>query len=297
MPGQNQQHSSPPVGPWSTVRLGLTVMLGSALAVILTFVLLAAYVGYLLLLGQSPARFDASALPVLAPVVLGLSIIAYLIGICFCLKAPQGHRQMSGAVLCLVAILFVSLIVLAYEVFTLRDQNRDVLQFRAMLRMFALIANILLTLGVMMSVVRFLRVVAETFSRPVLSGACTAFLRTLLFLIFLLALEWLLISQSAEFVPGENTTFFGMFVRILLGLITILSLTLSLALALWKFALLWLVRDAIRTLALSSLFESDEAAWLEAMAELIQLRRFGDLDYVHLGEYLADMARRERREV
>jgi hypothetical protein len=48
---------------------------------------------------------------------------------------------------------------------------------------------------------------------------------------------------------------------------------------------------------LSQLYESDETAWLEAMADLIQQGRWGDLDYPHLGEYLTDMARRDRREV
>jgi hypothetical protein len=51
------------------------------------------------------------------------------------------------------------------------------------------------------------------------------------------------------------------------------------------------------TAALSQLFEADETAWLEAMAELIQQGRWSDLDYAHLGEYLADLVRRDRREV
>jgi len=51
------------------------------------------------------------------------------------------------------------------------------------------------------------------------------------------------------------------------------------------------------TEALPALYESDEAAWLEAMAELIREGQFGDLDYDHLGEYLSDMARRDKREV
>jgi hypothetical protein len=51
------------------------------------------------------------------------------------------------------------------------------------------------------------------------------------------------------------------------------------------------------TETLSSLFESDETAWLEAMAELIRQGHVDDLDYPHLMEYLADMARRDRREV
>lgn len=49
--------------------------------------------------------------------------------------------------------------------------------------------------------------------------------------------------------------------------------------------------------ALPALYETDETAWLEAMAELIRERRLDDLDYPNLGEYLTDMALRERREV
>jgi hypothetical protein len=48
---------------------------------------------------------------------------------------------------------------------------------------------------------------------------------------------------------------------------------------------------------MSQLYESDETAWLEAMAELILQGRCDELDYPHLGEYLTDMARRDRREV
>jgi hypothetical protein len=48
---------------------------------------------------------------------------------------------------------------------------------------------------------------------------------------------------------------------------------------------------------LPSLYESDETAWLEAMSELIHQGRLDELDYAHLGEYLSDMARRDRREV
>jgi hypothetical protein len=45
------------------------------------------------------------------------------------------------------------------------------------------------------------------------------------------------------------------------------------------------------------LYQQDETAWLEAMAELIRLGRLEELDYPNLAEYLADMARRDRREV
>jgi hypothetical protein len=48
---------------------------------------------------------------------------------------------------------------------------------------------------------------------------------------------------------------------------------------------------------LSDLYEADETAWLEAMAELIQHDRLQALDYPHLREYLSDMANRDRREV
>src|SRR3954452_12731877 len=48
---------------------------------------------------------------------------------------------------------------------------------------------------------------------------------------------------------------------------------------------------------LTALYERDETAWLEAMAERIRDGRLGELDYENLGEYLADMARRDRREV
>lgn len=48
---------------------------------------------------------------------------------------------------------------------------------------------------------------------------------------------------------------------------------------------------------LAALYEQDETAWLEAMAELVRQRRLGELDLVHLAEYLTDMARRDRREV
>jgi hypothetical protein len=51
------------------------------------------------------------------------------------------------------------------------------------------------------------------------------------------------------------------------------------------------------TASLTELYETDETAWLEAMAELIRQGRRGDLDYAHLAEYLGDMARRDRREV
>src|SRR5271157_875228 len=48
---------------------------------------------------------------------------------------------------------------------------------------------------------------------------------------------------------------------------------------------------------LPALYERDETAWLEAMAELARDGRAEDLDLGHLAEYLFDMARRDRREV
>lgn len=51
------------------------------------------------------------------------------------------------------------------------------------------------------------------------------------------------------------------------------------------------------TLSLSQLYDKDETAWLEAMVERIRQGQWNDLDYPHLGEYLSDMARRDRREV
>lgn len=52
-----------------------------------------------------------------------------------------------------------------------------------------------------------------------------------------------------------------------------------------------------QALSPSVLYEQDETAWLEAMAELIRLGRLDEVDYPNLAEYLADMARRDRREV
>jgi hypothetical protein len=48
---------------------------------------------------------------------------------------------------------------------------------------------------------------------------------------------------------------------------------------------------------LSRLYEGDETAWLEAMSQRIKDRRYDQLDYKNLGEYLLDMAKRDRREV
>jgi hypothetical protein len=56
-----------------------------------------------------------------------------------------------------------------------------------------------------------------------------------------------------------------------------------------------MIQPAAPTLA--QLYEVDETAWLDAMASLIQQGQWADLDYSHLGEYLSDMALRDRREV
>ena len=53
----------------------------------------------------------------------------------------------------------------------------------------------------------------------------------------------------------------------------------------------------LHALNLSSLFEQDETAWLEAMSALAASGCYTEMDYQHLSEYLADMAKRDRREV
>jgi hypothetical protein len=50
-------------------------------------------------------------------------------------------------------------------------------------------------------------------------------------------------------------------------------------------------------LDLSVLYEQDETAWLETMSALAANGRYAEMDYPHLSEYLADMAKRDRREV
>src|SRR5262249_44184450 len=47
----------------------------------------------------------------------------------------------------------------------------------------------------------------------------------------------------------------------------------------------------------ATLYEQDETAWLEQTAHLIAQRRFEEIDHKNLSEYLADMARRDKREV
>jgi hypothetical protein len=48
---------------------------------------------------------------------------------------------------------------------------------------------------------------------------------------------------------------------------------------------------------LSVLYERDETAWLEIMAGLAEDGRFEEMDFPNLGEFLAAMAKRDRREV
>jgi hypothetical protein len=57
-----------------------------------------------------------------------------------------------------------------------------------------------------------------------------------------------------------------------------------------------MIQNATGT-TIANLYESDETAWLERMADLIHQGRLDVLDYPHLGEYLCDMACRDRREV
>lgn len=51
------------------------------------------------------------------------------------------------------------------------------------------------------------------------------------------------------------------------------------------------------TAPLSVLYERDETAWLEIMSNLAAEGRYAEMDHPNLSEYLADMAKRDRREV
>ena len=48
---------------------------------------------------------------------------------------------------------------------------------------------------------------------------------------------------------------------------------------------------------LGVLYERDETAWLEIMSDLAAAGRYTEMDHPNLSEYLADMAKRDRREV
>jgi hypothetical protein len=50
-------------------------------------------------------------------------------------------------------------------------------------------------------------------------------------------------------------------------------------------------------ISLSSLYTADETAWLDVKARLVSERRLDELDWEHLGEYISDLAGRDRREV
>lgn len=49
--------------------------------------------------------------------------------------------------------------------------------------------------------------------------------------------------------------------------------------------------------SLASLYEEDETAWLEQMAELVASGRWDEVDRENLTEFLTSMARRDKREV
>jgi len=51
------------------------------------------------------------------------------------------------------------------------------------------------------------------------------------------------------------------------------------------------------TTSLPTLYEQDETAWLDEMARLVAERRVEELDLANLGEFLSDMAKRDRRAV
>jgi hypothetical protein len=56
-----------------------------------------------------------------------------------------------------------------------------------------------------------------------------------------------------------------------------------------------MIAQSVQTLA--DLYERDETAWLEVMAELAAERRVAELDLANLSEYLTSMGLRDRREV
>jgi hypothetical protein len=53
----------------------------------------------------------------------------------------------------------------------------------------------------------------------------------------------------------------------------------------------------LQTESLTDLYEQDETAWLEIMAELVANQQYAALDHKNLSEFLTDMAKRDRREV
>src|SRR5216684_5566686 len=57
------------------------------------------------------------------------------------------------------------------------------------------------------------------------------------------------------------------------------------------------IMTTTQALPLSVLYEQDETAWLEVMSNLAAEGRYAEMDHANLSEYLADMAKRDRREV
>jgi len=53
----------------------------------------------------------------------------------------------------------------------------------------------------------------------------------------------------------------------------------------------------LKTTTLPELYQEDETAWLERMAQLAAEQRLDELDCQNLSEFLHDMAKRDRREV
>jgi len=53
----------------------------------------------------------------------------------------------------------------------------------------------------------------------------------------------------------------------------------------------------VEQIPLHMLYEQDETAWLEIMSNLAAEGRYAEMDHPNLSEYLADMAKRDRREV
>jgi hypothetical protein len=53
----------------------------------------------------------------------------------------------------------------------------------------------------------------------------------------------------------------------------------------------------LQTNSLTDLYEQDETAWLEIMAELAASQQYAAMDHKNLSEFLTDMAKRDRREV
>jgi hypothetical protein len=47
----------------------------------------------------------------------------------------------------------------------------------------------------------------------------------------------------------------------------------------------------------ASLYDRDETAWLDETAELVRARKFDEVDFENLAQYLDDMARRDRKEL